>query len=76
MAVFTGLSLRESCIKLLLTPKLRFDPPIKIILGQLEFASNKSLSSLANSKDFLALGVGGITMPITNNSSRMPKKIT
>jgi hypothetical protein len=59
MAVLIGLRLNESLIILLFSPKLKLEPPIKIIRGGGIFCKRESLLVFANNKDFDVLGVGG-----------------
>jgi hypothetical protein len=50
---------------LLSIPKVKFDPPIRINLGEGVLSTRRSLSSLEKSRDVLALGVAGNAKIIT-----------
>ena len=71
MAVLIGLRLNESLIILLFSPKLKLEPPIKIIRGGGIFCKRESLLVFANKKDFDVLGVGGRNVLTLNINANM-----
>ena len=65
--VFTGLTCSESLITALFSPKLKLDPPTKIILGSVVYLSNESFCLSEKRKEPAALGVGGKNNPDNKN---------
>ena len=65
IAVLIGFSPNSFLNRLLSIPKVKLDPPIRIIRGEGVFSSKLSLSIFENSRDFLVLGVAGTATEIT-----------
>jgi hypothetical protein len=74
MPVLIGLRFNESLIILLFSPKLKLEPPIKIIRGGGTFCKRESLLIFENNKDFDSLGVGGRNVLTININANMEIK--
>jgi hypothetical protein len=72
--VFTGFNPRESFIDCEFIPKLKLEPPIKIIRGDSVIFKASFLSMSANSNEVLDLGVAG-NDTINNNGRITPIKV-
>lgn len=73
--VLIGNNFNESLIIWLFNPKLKFDPPTKIILGGATYFKSESFCFLPNSNEVVALGVAGNNIPTAIIATSIKLKI-